>query len=183
MIVSSSMHGLGTPAPDFALHDAVSGEIFRRSEWLGMPLVVMFLSNHCPQVQHLLDGLTHFGQDFENRALGLCAINSNDLGSHPEDGPVHMKALGLQRGWSFPFLYDPTQTVARAFGATCTPDFYVYDADHHLVYRGRFDDSTPGNGYPVTGADLRRALEALLSGLPVHGVQHPSEGCSIKWKP
>ncbi len=180
MPTPSNMLPLGTTAPAFALTDAVSG---RR---LGLPdgalaTVVMFLCNHCPYVKHVNAELVHVARDYLPRGAAFIAISSNDVTRYPEDGPEAMKQVAAEEGYPFPYLYDADQRVARAYDAACTPDFYVFDSAQALVYRGRFDGSTPGNGLPVTGAELRAALDAVLTGQTVPGDQRPSLGCSIKW--
>ena len=179
----STMMPLGTPAPDFSLPDAVSGRTVRLSELPGDALLVMFICNHCPYVIHVRDELGRLAADYLPRSVAIVAINANDLESHPQDGPEHMRALAIREGWAFPFLFDATQSVAQAYAAACTPDFFLFDAERRLVYRGQLDHSRPGSGAPVTGADLRAALDALLAGRPVPPDQHPSMGCNIKWRP
>ena len=181
---SSTMLPLGSPAADFSLVDVVSGEPVSLSDFAGEPaLLVMFICNHCPYVQHVRRELGRVAADYASRGLGVVAINSNDVEAYPQDGPDRMKALALEEGWGFPFLYDESQQVARAYRAACTPDFFLFDGDRELVYRGQLDDSRPGKTTPVTGRDLRAAVEAVLSGEPVNTDQKPSIGCSIKWKP
>lgn len=178
----SKMVGLGTPAPDFHLPDT-NGKIVRRDEFKNAPgLLVMFICNHCPFVKHIRKGLARFGADYAPRGLAIVAINANDAEKYPEDSPAKMKEEALTAGYNFPYLYDETQQVARAFDAACTPDFFLYDAERRLVYRGQFDESRPRNDKPVTGADLRHACDAVLAGEPVRGEQRPSVGCNIKWK-
>jgi thiol-disulfide isomerase/thioredoxin len=146
-------------------------------------LLVMFICNHCPYVQHVLAELGRLAADYRNRGLAVAAINSNSLETHPQDGPASMKELALAERWPFPFLFDQTQEVAKAYRAACTPDFFLFDAELCLAYRGQLDDSRPGNGIPVTGADLRAAIDAILAGEQIAGEQKPSVGCNIKWKP
>ncbi|MCS6797653.1 MAG: thioredoxin family protein [Myxococcota bacterium] len=179
----ASRFPLGSPCPDFALPDAVSSRIVRRDELHGPALLVIIACNHCPYVVHVLDGITAVGNDYVSRGVAVVALNANSERTHPQDGPPHMKALAERMGWRFPFLFDATQQTARALGAACTPDFYVFDAQRKLVYHGQLDDARPGNGKPVTGADLRAALDAVLAGRPVPQPQKPSLGCSIKWHP
>jgi thiol-disulfide isomerase/thioredoxin len=175
---------LGTPIPDFALPDAVDGRTACPGDFAGKRAVlVMFICNHCPFVKHVKDQLTSLGEDYIPRDVGIVAINSNDVGKYPDDGPDHMKQLALAEGWQFPFLFDETQGVAQAFKAACTPDFFLFDGDGRLAYRGQLDGSRPGNEVPVTGSDLRAALDAVLSGEQVLAEQVPSLGCNIKWKP
>src|SRR5690606_3866415 len=144
-------------------------------------LVVMFICNHCPFVKHLADDLAAFGRECQEKGAAVVAINSNDVASHPEDSPEQMIHEAENRGYTFPYLYDETQAVAKAYKAACTPDFFVFDADQKLVYSGQFDDSRPGNGKPITGADLRAAVDAVLAGKSVPEPQKPSIGCNIKW--
>lgn len=179
----SNMLPLGTVAPDFALTDAVSGRTVTRAEVSAgkKALLVMFICNHCPFVVHVREELTRLAADYGTKGVAVVAINANSLKSHPQDGPPHMKALAQELGWGFPFLFDDTQSVARAFHAACTPDFFLFDGGARLVYRGQLDEARPGNGKPVDGRDLRGALDALLSGAQVEGDQRPSLGCNIKW--
>jgi thiol-disulfide isomerase/thioredoxin len=174
------MVALGTACPDFSLPDTVSGRTVSRSDFAGTPLLVMFICNHCPFVVHVADELARLGRDYAGR-LGIVAICSNDEATHPADGPGPMAEEAARRGYSFPYLHDATQQVARAFDAACTPDFFLYDARHALVYRGQLDDSRPGSQEPVTGRDLRAALDAVLSGMAPAAAQRPSIGCNIKW--
>jgi len=181
-VVPSKMIALGSPAPDFVLPDVVSDRMVGLGDFAGAPLLVMFLCNHCPYVQHVRREITALDRNYRDTALKIVAINSNDVAAYPADAPPRMRQMAEQEGWSFPFLYDESQRVARAYGATCTPDFFLFDATHALAYRGRLDDSQPGNGRPVTGADLRAAIDAVLAGAKPAREQHPSAGCSIKWK-
>ena len=174
----------GTPAPDFRLPDASSGRTFALGDFAKNPvLVVMFICNHCPYVQHLRAGLAGFGRDYQPKGVGVVAISANNAADYPEDGPAKMKAEAKAAGYTFPYLYDETQAVARAYRAACTPDLYVFDRHRKLAYRGQFDDSRPGNGLEVTGADLRAACDAVLAGRAPAADQKPSMGCNIKWKP
>jgi peroxiredoxin len=174
---------LGTPAPEFRLPDTVSGQTFTYDDIAGtQATLVMFICNHCPFVKHIIDELAQLGRDYTRPEVGICAISSNDVTGFPQDRPERMKELAQQRGFAFPYLYDEPQNTARAYGAACTPDFYVFDAGHLLVYRGQLDDSRPGNGVPVDGRDIRQALDSLLAGNPVADTQKPSIGCNIKWK-
>ena len=180
----STMLPLGTMLPGFSLGDAVSGrDVSDRDFEDSEALVVMFICNHCPFVKHVVDELGRLGRDYIRRGVGIVAINSNDVRNYPQDGPVHMKALAEREGWEFPYLFDADQQVARAYRAACTPDFYLFDGERRLVYRGQLDDSRPGSGRPVTGRDLRAALEAVLGGESVSEEQVPSVGCNIKWAP
>jgi peroxiredoxin len=182
-LTPSTMLPLGTPAPDFRLPDT-SGEFVARSDFQAAPaLLVMFLCNHCPYVKHLRAGLAQLALDYLPRGVAVVAINANDVASHPEDSPANMAAEAKLAGYRFPYLYDESQATAQAYRAACTPDFFLFDRGRRLVYRGRFDESRPGNGLPVTGRDLRAALDAVLAGQPMVAEQKPSLGCNIKWKP
>ena len=178
----STMLPLGTPAPDFDLPDTDGGRV-RRADFEGRPLLVQFICNHCPFVVHLRAALADFGRDYGPRGLAIVAISANDAQAYPADGPEAMAAEKTAAGYPFPYLYDETQAVARAHQAACTPDFFLFDAQHRLAYRGQFDDSRPGNGQPITGADLRAAADAVLRGEAPTPHQRPSLGCNIKWKP
>jgi thiol-disulfide isomerase/thioredoxin len=178
----STMLELGTSAPDFSLADTVSGRNVARRDFDGEPLLVMFICNHCPFVKHVRAELARLGRDYRGR-VGIVAISSNDATTHPDDSPAKMAAEAGDAGYTFPYLHDESQAVAKAYKAACTPDFYLFDESHRLVYRGQLDDSRPKNGLPVTGADLRAALDATLTGKPVASKQMPSIGCNIKWKP
>jgi len=179
--VNSTMLPLGTPAIDFKLPD-VSGKIVSLADFKGKPLLVMFICNHCPYVKHIRAGLAQLGHDYVSRGAAIVAISSNDVGNYPQDGPDKMKEEATAAGYNFPYLYDATQAVAKNYRAACTPDFYLFDKEHRLVYRGQFDDSRPSNGLPVTGEDLRDALDAIIAGKAVPPNQKPSIGCNIKWK-
>ena len=172
---------LGTPAPDFRLPDT-NGKQISLADFQSRPLVVMFICNHCPYVIHLRNGLAQFGRDYQGRGVAVVGISSNDAAAYPQDGPKEMAVEAKNTGYVFPYLYDESQSVARAYHAACTPDFYVFDAEHRLVYRGQFDDARRGNTLPVTGKDLRAAMEAVLAGQVVSADQKPSIGCNIKWK-
>ena len=179
----STMVPLGTTAPDFSLPDAVSGKIFGLSDIKSnAATVVMFICNHCPYVKHLQAGLTKAAKDYLPKGVGFVAISSNDAVAYPDDSPEKMKEEAKRAGYPFPYLYDETQSVARAYDAACTPDFFIFDKDLKLAYRGQFDDSRRDSGIPVTGKDLRGALDQLLSGNKVTADQIPSLGCNIKWK-
>ncbi len=184
MAVTSTMLALGTRAPDFTLPDAVSGEKFSLDDFADKKaLLVMFLSNHCPYVKHVSEELARLGTDYQTSDLAIVAISSNDADSYPDDSPEMMKKEAEAQGYVFPYLHDEDQTVAAAYTAMCTPDLFLFDSDRKLVYRGRLDDSRPNSGVPVTGRDLRAAIEAVLSDSEPSTEQYPSMGCSIKWKP
>jgi peroxiredoxin len=179
----STMSPLGIEAPDFKLPDP-EGRMIALSDFAGArALLVMFICNHCPFVKHIAHGLADLGNVYQSKGVAVVAINSNDVEKHPDDRPLMMAEEVASRGYTFPYLFDETQETARAYGAACTPDFFVYDQDRKLVYRGQLDDSRPSTDVPVTGADLRAALDAVLEGRPVTGDQKPSIGCNIKWKP
>jgi peroxiredoxin len=179
----SQMLQLGTQLPAFSLPDAVTGKSVSARELLGAPgIVVAFICNHCPFVVHILDQLVEFGAWCQQAGIKMVAISSNDVSGYPQDGPGPMREMAQRKNFSFPYLYDETQDVARAFRAACTPDFYLFDGQGHLAYRGQFDASRPGNGVPVTGSDLRAAVTALLAGRSPAARQTPSVGCSLKWK-
>jgi peroxiredoxin len=179
----SIMLELGTVAPDFALPDAVSGKTVRRDDYKGKKaLLVFFICPHCPFVKHINEALATLGRDYANQHIGIVAISSNDAVTYPTDSPAGLKQQAETFGFKFPYLYDETQAVAKAYSAACTPDFFLFDGKFSLVYRGQFDASRPGNGIPVTGHDLRAALDLVLAGKPVPTDQRPSIGCNIKWK-
>jgi peroxiredoxin len=178
----STMLPLGTVAPDFELPN-VDGRMVDYAAAAGSRgTVVMFICNHCPFVKHVADQLAILGRDYLTRGIGFAAVSSNDVSSHPADSPEQMVAEADERGYPFPYLYDQTQEVAKAYRAACTPDFYLFDADRRLVYRGQLDASRPGGDVPVTGNDLRAAIDGLLAGGPPVPDQVPSLGCNIKWK-
>jgi thiol-disulfide isomerase/thioredoxin len=180
----STMLSLGTRLPGFSLRDAVSGKPVSERELAGKPAaLVMFICNHCPYVQHVLPEIGRLTRDYAAKGVGIVAINSNDLDAYPQDGPAAMKALAIAQRWSFPFLFDESQAAAKEFHAACTPDFFAFDAQGQLAYRGQLDDSRPGSAVPVTGRDLRAALDAILAGRRPSAEQRPSVGCNIKWKP
>ena len=181
-LTPSNMLPLGTKAPDFSLVDTISGQTKKLDEIKGSKgTVVMFICNHCPFVVHVNSQLVQLANDYTEKGIGFVAISSNDAINYPQDGPEKMKSHAQQNGYPFPYLYDETQEVARAFDAACTPDTYVFDNELKLVYRGQLDDSRPGNGIPVTGKDLRSALDSVLQGKQVQTIQKPSIGCNIKW--
>jgi peroxiredoxin len=179
----SVMLPLGTPAPPFALLDTVSGRTVALGDFASSPaLLIAFICNHCPFVKHVLDGFVAFARDLQPRHLAVVAISSNDTASYPDDRPAEMTRIAKLKGFTFPYLYDESQEVAKAYQAICTPDFFLFDRERRLAYRGQFDASGPGNKLPVTGSDLRAAAEAVLRGNPAPSKQTPSVGCSIKWK-
>jgi peroxiredoxin len=181
--VPSSMKELGTPSPDFDLPDVVTGtSVSRDAIAASKGLLVMFLCRHCPFVKHVQNELARIGNDYANRGVGIVAISSNDAVAFPDDGPASLAEMARELKFNFPYLHDESQAVARAYDAQCTPDFFLYDAAQKLVYRGQLDDSRPGNEIPVTGNDLRAALDALIAGRSISADQRPSIGCNIKWK-
>ena len=178
---ASTMLPLGTIAPSFSLPN-VDGKIVSLDDFkAGKGLVVIFMCNHCPFVKHLRAGLAQFGKDYQAKGVAVVGISCNDVGSHPDDSPAKMVEEHASAGYTFPYLYDATQKVAIAYKAACTPDFFVFVQNHALVYRGQFDSSRPGNGKPVTGSDLRRAVDEMLAGHAPIQEQRPSIGCNIKW--
>ena len=180
---ASTMLALGTIAPDFALADVVSGKTVRRDDFRGKKaLLVMFICAHCPFVKHIEKELAKLGLGYAAQPLGIVAISSNEATTHPADSPAGLKKQAETFGFNFAYLYDETQSAAHAYDAACTPDFYLFDADFRLTYRGQFDASSPGNRVPVTGQDLRAAIDLTLAGKPVPPEQHASIGCNIKWK-
>jgi len=184
MAATSAMLPLGTEAPDFQLTDVVTGDRVSRDDFGdSKALLIMFICNHCPYVKHVERALADFGRDYAGRDVAIVAIASNDVASFPDDAPELLAARARELGFSFPYLYDESQTIAAAYTAMCTPDFFLFGPDRKLVYRGRFDESRPNSGVPVTGSDLRGALDAVLEDRPVAEEQLPSMGCSIKWKP
>ena len=179
----STMLPLGTKAPDFSLVN-VDGKTVSLADFQRAPaLLAIFMCNHCPFVKHLADALAQFTAEYMAKGVAVVGINSNDVATHPGDSPEQMVAEAKARGYQFPYLYDETQEVAQAYQAACTPDFFLFDRDRRLVYRGQFDDSRPDSGIPITGADLRAALDAVLAGKKPSEKQRPSLGCNIKWKP
>ena len=177
----STMLELGTPAPDFALPDT-GGAVRRLQDFSTSPaLLVAFLSNHCPYVQHILEEFVAFAQQYQPAGLAVVAISSNDVAAYPQDAPAEMARFARQRGFNFPYLFDDTHGAAKAYRAVCTPDLFLFDRERRLVYRGQFDGSRPGNNIAVSGADLRAATAAVLRGEPVPPRQTPSIGCNIKW--
>jgi peroxiredoxin len=175
---------LGTPAPDFSLQEPATGRTVARSEFSGAPaLLVVFLSNHCPFVKHIADALAAFGREYQERGLAMVGINANDVVNYPDDSPEKMQEEVVRRGYTFPYLFDGTQEVAKDYQAACTPDFFLFDGEGRLAYRGQFDPSRPSTDLAVTGVDLRAACDAVLAGRPAPPEQIPSVGCNIKWKP
>ena len=183
-LIHSTMLALGTTVPDFELPDVVSGRTIRPDQFAGQKgLLVMFICRHCPYVVHVQRELGRLGKDYAGKPLGMIAISSNDVDNYPEDRPERLRAMAGELEFTFPYCYDESQAVAKAFTAACTPDFFLFDKTRKLVYRGQLDDSRPGNGRPVTGKDLRAAIDAVLAGQPVSQDQRPSAGCNVKWKP
>ncbi len=184
MAMASVMLPLGTQAPAFKLRDVVTGRSYSLDSFAGKTAVlVMFICRHCPYVVHVEQELARIGRDYRESNLGIVAISSNDPVGYPDDAPKRLKEMAERLGFTFPFCWDETQAVAKAYRAACTPDFYLFDSERRLVYRGQLDESRPGNNKPVTGRDLRAAIEAVLGGTPVDSNQRASIGCSIKWKP
>jgi len=180
----STMIELGTPAPDFSLPDVVSGRAVTLASFNDeKALLVMFICRHCPFVKHVQDELARLGVDYRGRGVGIVAISANDVANHPDDAPHHLETMAGELGFTFPVCFDETQDVARAYRAACTPDFFLFDEDRTLVYRGQLDDSRPDSGEPVNGRDLRAAIDAVLFDRPVGADQRPSVGCNIKWRP
>ncbi|NWF74022.1 MAG: thioredoxin family protein [Nitrospirae bacterium] len=184
MAVASMMLPLRTAAPPFALRDVVSGQTYSLDSFAGKTaLLVIFMCRHCPYVVHVQDEIARIGQEYEGSGLGIIGISSNDPAHYPDDAPERLKEMAQRLKLRFPLCFDESQEVAKAYKAACTPDFYLFDHGRRLVYRGQLDDSRPGNDKPVTGRDLRAAIEAVLAGKPVDSNQNASIGCSIKWKP
>jgi peroxiredoxin len=181
---ASTMLALGTQAPDFQLPDVVSGQSITLSTFTDKKiLLVMFICRHCPFVKHIQDELAKLGQDYAADSVGIVAISANDAEKYPDDGPDALKAMAEELGFTFSLCYDATQETAKAYTAACTPDFFLFNRDRQLIYRGQLDDSRPGNDKPVTGKDLRDAIAAALADQPINPNQMPSIGCNIKWKP
>jgi peroxiredoxin len=184
MAVESQMLPLGTEAPDFALTDVVTGDTVKLADSAGADaLLVMFICRHCPYVQHVRGGIAAIGRHYAGGGLAIVAISPNDPNEYPADAPESLAEDARDAGYTFPYLFDETQEVAKAYHAACTPDFFLFDGDRRLVYRGQLDRSRPRNDVPVTGEDLRAAIDATLAGRPVSDDQYPSIGCSIKWRP
>ncbi len=179
----STMLPLKSKAPDFKLGDVISGKVFTLKDFADKKLLlVMFICRHCPYVQHIKKELANLGREYPPKNVAMVAISSNDAENYAEDAPTGLREMARESNFSFPFLYDEDQSVAKAYSAACTPDFFLFDQNRQLIYRGQLDDSRPGNGKPVTGADLRMALDAALAGQPIDPHQKPSAGCNIKWK-
>ncbi|NEP51073.1 MAG: thioredoxin family protein [Moorea sp. SIO3C2] len=184
VLVNSTMLPLGSKAPEFQLPDAVSGETISLETFAGKQgLMVMFICRHCPFVKHVQGELAKLGKDYADANIGMVAISANDADNYPDDAPDKLKEMAQELGFTFPFCHDQSQETAQAYTAACTPDFFLFDANQELVYRGQLDDSRPSNGIPVTGKDLRAAIDAVLGSQPVNSEQKPSIGCNIKWKP
>mgnify|MGYP001399170098 FL=1 len=183
MLVESNMLPLETLAPDFKLINCIDQQAWSLSQQTNnQAVVVIFMCNHCPYVVHIIEGLVRCANDYMDQGIAFVAINANDVMQYPDDSPEKMTVFAQQYGIPFPYCFDEAQAVAKAYQAACTPDLFVFDERHQCVYRGRFDNSTPGNGQPVTGVDLRQALDRVLSGQPYLEVQLPSMGCNIKWR-
>ena len=183
-LTESTMLALGTQAPDFSLENVVSGGTTSLADVAGdTGTLVMFLCAHCPFVLHIQEALAALGRDYADSGVGVVGISSNSIETHPQDGPEGLAAQAREQGFTFPYLFDATQEVAKAYTAACTPDFFLFDGDRKLVYAGQFDGSRPGNDVPVTGTDLRGALDALIAGEAIAADQKPSAGCNIKWAP
>lgn len=179
----STMQPLGTPAPKFELPDVVTGKTVSLNQFADKnALLIMFICRHCPYVKHVQAELARIGEDYKDEGLGIVAISSNDAAAYPDDAPASLREMALELKFNFPFCYDETQNVAREFTAACTPDFFLFDGSQRLAYRGQLDDSRPKTATPVTGRDLRAAIDALLAGRQVNPVQRPSIGCNIKWR-
>lgn len=182
-LTASTMLPLGTIAPDFALPNVVTGQTVTQASLADRPaLLVMFICQHCPYVKHIQPELVRLDQDWGDR-IAIVAISANDITTHPQDAPAHLKTMAETLGLRFPVLYDASQAIAKAYTAACTPDFFLFDGDRRLVYRGQLDDSRPGNNQPLDGHDLRAAIAAVVAGEPVAADQKPSIGCNIKWTP
>ncbi len=184
VLTASTMLNLGTPAPDFQLPDVVSGQSISLATFAECKaLLVMFICQHCPFVKYVQAELANIGRDYQSQSLGIVAISSNDIQSHPLDDPEHLLAMATNLGFTFPVCVDETQEVAKQYSAACTPDYFVFNCDRNLVYRGQLDDSRPSNDLMITGQDLRAALDAVLANQPISPEQKPSIGCNIKWRP
>lgn len=182
-LTPSTMLPLGTKAPDFKLPDVVSGGMIFLSTFKDKKaFLVMFICRHCPYVQHVKEEITRIGEDYKDKNIGIVAISANDATVYPDDAPDSLREMAQELNFTFPFCFDETQEVAKAYKAACTPDFFLFNKERKLVYRGQLDDSRPGNNKPVTGKDLRGAIETILVDRPVSLAQKPSTGCNIKWK-
>jgi len=181
-LTESTMLELGTTAPDFSLPEVVCGKTISRDDLRGKPLLVLFICTHCPYVKHIEKGIAQVASDYAAKPINIVAISSNDAENYPDDSPEGLREQAQRLGFRFPYLYDQTQQVARAYKAACTPDIYLFDKEMKLAYRGQFDQSRPGNNIPVTGQLLREAIDAVLANRPVTTDQRPSIGCNIKWK-
>ena len=183
LTASTMMLALGTAAPDFRLPDVVSGQTISLQTFAGkQALLVMFICRHCPYVVHVKEELARLGKDYARKEIGIVAISANDAAGYPDDAPQKLREMAQALGFTFPFCHDESQQTAKAYTAACTPDFFLFNAGRALVYRGQLDESRPGNGKPLTGRDLRDAMDAVLAGAPVGQDQQPSMGCNIKWK-
>ncbi len=182
-LTNSTMLNLGTRAPSFNLPDVTTGREVKLADFSGKNLLVMFICKHCPYVKHIQQELSRLGKDYANKDIAIVGISSNDADNYPDDSPASLKEFASANGFSFPLLYDETQEVAKEYTAACTPDFFLFDSAHKLVYRGQLDGGRPGNNVPVDGIDLRAAIDALLNAQPITADQKPSSGCNIKWKP
>ncbi len=181
-LTPSNMLPLGTDAPDFNLVNTIDDQMISPTTYAAnKPFVVAFIYNHCPFVVHIMDQFTAIANTYQKRGIAFIAISANDISTHPDDAPEHMRTLALAKQFEFPYCYDADQSVAKAYDAACTPDFYLFDQAHKLVYRGRFDDATPNNAVAVTGQDLCQAMDALLDNQPISPEQTASIGCNIKW--
>jgi len=182
-LTESTMLALGTKAPEFSLPDVVSGNTISLGTFANTKaFVVMFICRHCPFVQHVKGELAQLGKDYAGKDVGIVAVSANDVTTHPQDAPDKLKEFAEEMSFAFPLCYDESQETAKAYTAACTPDFFVFDGERKLAYRGQLDDSRPGNGKPVNGKDLREAIEGVLTGSPITTEQRPSIGCNIKWK-
>ena len=183
-LTPSTMLPLETTAADFKLPDVISGKTFTLTNFAGKKaLLVIFMCQHCPYIKHIKGELTKLGKDYANKDIAIVGISSNDAGHYPDDSPAELKKFAQAEGFTFPLLYDESQDVAKTYTAACTPDLFLFNKERKLVYRGQLDDSRPGNGKPVTGKDLRAAIDALLADKPISQDQRPATGCNIKWKP
>lgn len=182
-LTPSTMLALGTQAPDFSLPDVVTGKPVSPADYAAKKgLLVMFICRHCPYVKHIEKELSRLGRDYAGKDIAIIAVSANDADAYPDDSPAKLKEYAEREGFTFPLCYDESQQTAKAYSAACTPDFFLFNAERELVYRGQLDDSRPGNGKPVTGKDLRAAVDALLAGKQPSQEQTPSMGCNIKWK-